>query len=85
MILETHSEYIISRLALRVVEQERADQYINIQLVTQTPEEGTTYQRAEISESGSIKWPSGFFDETSVEAFEILKAGARRRAGEAAN
>ena len=81
VILETQSEYIVSRLALHAAESETARDHISLKLVTRTDEEGTVYQPAEIDEYGSIQWPTGFFDETSAGAVAILMAAARRLEG----
>lgn len=81
VILETQSEYIVSRLALHAAESETARNCISLKLVTRTDEEGTVYQQAEIDEYGSIQWPTGFFDETSAGAVAILMAAARRLEG----
>ncbi len=78
VILETHSEYIVSRLALRAAESDAERDRIGLNMVTQTAEEGTIYKEAEIDEHGSIQWPSGFFDEASEGAVAILLAGAKR-------
>jgi predicted ATPase len=78
VILETHSDHLVSRLARRVAETDDAGDYVRLKLVHQTDEDGTVYQDAEIDDFGAIQWPEGFFDETSDEAIAILRAGLEK-------
>ncbi len=83
IILETHSEYLISRLALRVAEDQTGqigDDLFNV-LLTEKGDNGTEYKQADIDRYGSIKWPTDFFDEGAKEAFDILRAGLEKQKG----
>ncbi len=81
IILETHSEYLISRLALRVAEDQTGqigDDLFNV-LLTEKGDNGTEYKQADIDRYGSIKWPTDFFDEGASEAYNILRAGLEKQ------
>jgi predicted ATPase len=81
IILETHSEYLISRLALRVAEDptgQIGDDLFNV-LLTEKGDNGTEYKQADIDRYGSIKWPTDFFDEGASEAYNILRAGLEKQ------
>ena len=83
IILETHSEYLISRLALRVAEDQTGqigDDLFNV-LLTEKGDNGTEYKPAEIDRYGSITWPTDFFDEGASEAYDILRAGLEKQKG----
>jgi predicted ATPase len=83
IILETHSEYLISRLALRVAEDQTGqigDDLFNV-LLTEKGDNGTEYKPAEIDRYGSITWPTDFFDEGASEAYGILRAGLEKQKG----
>ena len=80
MILETHSEYLISRLALHVAEDpndEISEQFIIY--LTEPTEEGTQYFPAEIDRFGAIDWPKDFFDEGAKEAIRTLYASLEKQ------
>ena len=83
IILETHSEYLVSRLALRVAEDqsdETRDQVVL--LLARQGESGTEYTKADLDRYGEIEWPEGFFDEGVSDALDTLKAGINKREGE---
>jgi len=83
IILETHSEYLVSRLALRVAEDqsdETRDQVVL--LLARQGESGTEYAKADLDRYGEIEWPEGFFDEGVSDALDTLKAGINKREGE---
>ena len=79
VLLETHSEYLVTRLARRIAEGADAD-LVKLLRVDYSEEAGTTYQPAPIDEYGTIEWPEGFFEEASDEAFKILDAGLAKQA-----
>ncbi len=80
IILETHSEYLISRLALRVAE-DPSDETSNLVavLLTQLGDNGTEYVPANIDRYGEVAWPRGFFDEGASEALATLQAGIKKQ------
>jgi hypothetical protein len=79
VIVETHSEYLVSRLAHNLVdldwELDSPERYIGLVLVSQKIEDGTTYRATEIDPLGTINWPEGFFNESTTTALATLKAG----------
>jgi len=79
VLLETHSEYLISRLARRVAEGSTDGDVVKLLLVEHSQDAGTTYEPAAIDEYGTIAWPEGFFEEAADEAFKILDAGLARQ------
>ena len=79
VLLETHSEYLVTRLARRIAEGADAN-LVKLLRVDYSEEAGTTYQPAPIDEYGTIEWPEGFFEEASDEAFKILDAGLAKQA-----
>jgi predicted ATPase len=80
IVLETHSEYLVSRLALQVA-KDPSDETRDLLaiLLTQVGDNGTEYVSADIDRYGEIVWPKGFFDEGASEALQILQAGIRKQ------
>lgn len=74
LIIETHSEYIINRLRLRIAQSRDAQLKENsaILFVNKT-DDGSDYQKVDITSFGSIvDWPEDFFDQTDTEVENIL-------------
>lgn len=74
IIIETHSEYIINRLRLRIAQSRdnRLRDKSSILFVNKTSE-GSDYQKVDITSFGSIvDWPEDFFDQTDTEVENIL-------------
>ena len=80
-IVETHSEYLIKRLCLRIAQFQEEDlsKLINIYFVTPNEENnGARIVDVKINEFGEIlEWPKGFFDED--EDVKILNAGYNKK------
>jgi predicted ATPase len=83
LIIETHSEYIINRLRLRIVNSlEPLNNLVKLYFVENLKEDineykkgGSYFRSIEIDEYASMSdWPEGFFDESSKLADEIIKA-----------
>jgi predicted ATPase len=86
-IIETHSEYLVSRLRyLAATAKDTAlAQYLKIYFV-EKPEDESIYREVTITNTGVIRsWPEGFFDETEKNAEAIIRAqlekGRERRSG----
>ncbi|WHP04478.1 DUF3696 domain-containing protein [Acinetobacter corruptisaponis] len=78
-IIETHSQELINKLRLRVIENPLLKEYINIVFIDQD-ENGTQIKQFEIDETGMFpEWPRGFLDESENIAREILKARVKSR------
>lgn len=81
-IVETHSEYLINRLRLRVSEspwetplQDQITMYF-----VEREDGNSNFKHVKINEYGSIpEWPKGFFDQGPKESDRILKAAAAKR------
>ena len=80
LVIETHSEYLIDRLRLRVAEdstdilRERVDVYY-----ASRSDGATSFLPLAMDRFGSFDlWPQGFFDQVSQDSTAILKAAARR-------
>ncbi|RFZ47391.1 hypothetical protein MSS4_03389 [Mycobacterium marinum] len=86
LIVETHSEYIVTRLRLRVVEDEKDEvrNLFNIVFAEQNGKGRTNFQVFDVDPSGALgikQWPTGFFDQagSDVEAMMRLTLSRRRR------
>lgn len=85
LIVETHSEYMVSRLRRRIAE-DPDDELLSISKVIFTERDRqtgvTTYRDVELSPYGDIdEWPKGFFDQAASEEREIIRGGLKKRAG----
>lgn len=83
-LVETHSEYLINRLRLRIAESERDDDLKESAIIHFVERTGATskFTAVAINEYGAIPaWPTGFFDQSPNESDEILKAAMRKKAG----
>jgi len=80
-IVETHSEYIVNRLRLRIAEDATNELADNVSLYfVERPEAESKFRRIRINEFGAITdWPQDFFDEGPSEADRIMQASLRRR------
>jgi len=81
LIVETHSEYLISRLRLRIAEDESETVRDSVGLLFTEQSEGrTTYRLVETNEYGGIdNWPADFFDQSAAESRAILEAALQKR------
>ena len=75
-VIETHSEYLVSRLRFlaAMAEDVKIASGTRIYFV-EKPGAESVYREVIISETGSIKnWPAGFFDETEKNSEAIIRA-----------
>jgi predicted ATPase len=73
IIVETHSEYLITRLRLRTVQVPENADLFNIVFATNSPEDGTKYVSTQVDSNGSLNtWPEGFFDEATSDLEEMM-------------
>ncbi|MHA3054495.1 DUF3696 domain-containing protein [Acinetobacter sp. ANC 4633] len=78
-IIETHSQELVNKLRLRVIQDPSLKELINIVFIDQD-ENGTQIKQFEIDETGMFpEWPKGFLDESENIAREILKARVKSR------
>ncbi|KQY21200.1 hypothetical protein ASD16_17875 [Cellulomonas sp. Root485] len=85
LLVETHSEYLISRLRRRVAEDEKDSLQDTIGIYFAKRVEGaTTYELVEQNEYGGIdEWPESFFDQATEEEHAILSAAVKKRRAKA--
>lgn len=79
-IIETHSEYIINRLRLRVAQETNQNIVQNSSVFFINKIDGTTnFDNVEINKYGAIKdWPIDFFDQSDKEVEKILLEASRK-------
>lgn len=81
IIVETHSEYFVTRLRLIQARNEKISKHIKLLFVEKTPESGTVYREVETNSFGEIQdWPKGFFDQASNDLRELMKTIAAKKA-----
>lgn len=86
-VLETHSEYMVDRLRLRIAQSSSSEFAGRINLYFTSMLNGnTTCDPVEISEYGAVvKWPNDFFDESQKGIESIIKAASQKRERERIN
>ena len=82
LIVETHSEYMVSRLRRRIVE-DPADELLDLAKVVFAERDRETglssYREVELSPYGAIEeWPAGFFDQAAEEERAIILGGVKK-------
>lgn len=90
LIVETHSEYIISRLRYRIAEapDDSLVPTVGIVFAEKNIKGDTRFRSVVANQYGGIEdpktdeWPADFFDQTTNEAQEILEAAIRKRRAE---
>jgi predicted ATPase len=82
IIIETHSEYIIDKLRLRIVQSPLGapiDDKVAIYFA-EKKDGNSEFRRIYINEySVMSEWPEGFFDESQELAENLMRAAAQRR------
>lgn len=87
LIVETHSEYLISRLRLHIAQdqEDEVQNLIGIYFAERT-DGATTYNPVITNEYGGVDdWPDNFFDQATDEAHAILSAAVRKRRAKASS
>ena len=81
LIVETHSDHLLTRLRRRIAEDPTDEKLAAIGIVYAEPGvDRTRYRSVSPNRYGAIdEWPSGFFDQTVAESQEILRAGLAKR------
>jgi predicted ATPase len=81
LIVETHSDHIVSRLRRRIAEDPTDETLQSLGIVyAEALDDRTRYRRVEPNEFGAIdEWPAGFFDQTLKESQEILRAAIAKK------
>ncbi|WP_224278691.1 AAA family ATPase [Nocardioides lacusdianchii] len=81
LLLETHSDYLVSRLRLRAAEDDDESTQELIRVVFAERTNGvTSYHEAAPARDGSMAtWPAGFFEEAAHDSYALLTAMLERR------
>ena len=83
LIVETHSEYFISRLRRRVVEDPDDEllELVKVVSAERDSETGETqYRDLDLTPYGEIEdWPKGFFDQAAEDEREIIRGALKKR------
>ena len=80
MVVETHSEHLITRLQRRIAEETLNPDQVALYYVTPSPE-GSGLERVHLNDYGQFPGaPKGFFEEGVEEGFDFIRAvGERKR------
>jgi len=80
-IVETHSEYLVNRVRLRIASEEGEGLAGLLKLYfAEKRGQDSCFREVVVNEYGAIMdWPEGFFDQSQIEAENILKASTRKR------
>jgi hypothetical protein len=81
VIVETHSDHLVTRLRRRIAEDEGSSVLEKVALVLAERHDGISRfrQLATNPYGGLDDWPEGFFDEGASDSRELLRAGLRKR------
>jgi predicted ATPase len=86
LIVETHSEHIVARLRRRIAAAPDDSLVSTVEILFAEKNDGgdTQFRPVRANEYGGIEeWPRGFFDQSTSEAQEIVRAAVRKRRAEA--
>jgi predicted ATPase len=80
LLIETHSEYLVTRLRLRVAENSEVRDQFNFIFTEWDNENGTSYSSVRADSDGLIHdWPKGFFDQVGADVRALLKIAAAKQ------
>ena len=80
ILVETHSEYFVTRLRLLQARDENMGKYIKLLFVEKSKTLGTQYREVETNSYGEIQeWPKGFFDQASNDLRDLMKTIAAKK------
>jgi len=81
VIVETHSDHLVTRVRRRIAEDEH-DQTLDLVgiLFTERIDGSTRFRRIESNRLGGVEeWPEGFFDQGPKDSQKLLLAGIRKK------
>lgn len=82
IIVETHSEYLITRLRRNAATTPDDHKYFTIIYVERDLETGTTYRTVSVDDQGDLsEWPKGFFDHVADDLRVLMRRAAERQSG----
>ncbi len=81
LIVETHSDHLISRLRRRIAEDETDELRKSLAIIFAERRAGrTSYRHVAVNRFGGIEeWPQGFFDQAAKESQLIIRAGLAKK------
>ena len=82
LIVETHSEYLVTRLRLAGLKQDVDQDLYKLFFVEKNGSEGTIYREVKSNSFGEIQeWPKGFFDQATNDIRELMIEISKRKIG----
>lgn len=81
LLVETHSEYLVSRLRRRIAEDQSNELVENVALYyVEQVNDQSHFRRVPINKYGALEeWPKGFFDQAATDSRALLEAGLAKR------
>lgn len=80
LIVETHSEYLVTRLRLSGLKQDADQDLYKLLFVEKNGSEGTIYREVKSNSFGEIQeWPKGFFDQATNDIRELMIEISKRK------
>lgn len=80
IIVETHSEYLITRLRRNAATDSEDHRYFTIIFVERDAKMGTSYRTVDVDEQGDLsEWPKGFFDHVAEDLRILMRKAAERQ------
>jgi predicted ATPase len=80
IIVETHSEYLITRLRRSAATDVDDHKYFTIIFVERNPLTGTSYRTVSVDDQGDLsEWPRGFFDHVAEDLRILMRKAAERQ------
>jgi len=74
IIVETHSEYMVTRLRLLQAKDSKLKSFVKLLFVEKSDDLGTQYREVVSNSFGEIlEWPKGFFDQASNDVRELVR------------
>ena len=82
LIVETHSEYLVTRLRLAGLKQDADQDLYKLLFVEKNGSQGTIYREVKSNSFGEIQeWPKGFFDQATNDIRELMIEISKRKIG----
>lgn len=80
IIVETHSEYLITRLRRNAATSSEDHKYFGIIFAEKDQETGTHYRAVNVNDSGDLsEWPKGFFDQVADDLRVLMRKASERK------
>jgi predicted ATPase len=80
LIVETHSEYLVTRLRLAGLKDDSQQDLYKLLFVEKSESEGTVYREVKSNSYGEIQeWPKGFFDQATNDIRELMIEISKRK------